>query len=340
MLYGPDDDILDYDDDLYDDDIYDEDFPDDEYGEEDIMIENNFYKDWFKNPSRTSMMWAFEFKDTDDKVKYSVIKGAGCYGTFASFMNTLLRPNRNGEKKLLGVYTALRQDEQVLQEAQSYYDFIFNPKESPWRSVLKGSKYSAGTTEKHPYLYLPLSKGDPLQPVVSLFLAARLVQDNPDSIRMFDYLVKNGYTGVQALYVSNYLGLRDGRVMDISWLDFNAFSAQSNLDFQRLLKAEPRIEKGFGAGEGHSYGPLQTMWVAADFIKYETWRGHTNSHLVRDKSKVSIFEKLTPSKQYDGIFPEQFKAMNGGKLESEILREMPSKEKLLEHKDYIFKEVV
>lgn len=256
------------------------------------------------------------YTNEEGKRKYDHTQNAGCFGTF-----------RYGASKYKNyevheMYCSLRYRDEVKKEMLKWFNWIFDPKESPWRAILpkEGLKYLTREDSDTPHVILPISSDTPIQQVVSLFINARIGADNPGQVKLWHRLVEAGWTKAEAFYVMHYLRLNLTRntVETNRGVDYYALSTYGDVDLDAIVNGKPHLMSS-RLKFGTDYQRLGEMWLKPGSKNYY--------------KKPDFYKIIANDRKYDGLFPKYYEKYVGDYIESGLI---PSFEDLVKMKDKIF----
>lgn len=294
---------------------------DDDY-EDVVKTEKLDIKDLFSSYRTGTVSYAIEYKE-NGKTFFETVKHAGCYGAMPSYTRKL----GNANIEPVAFYNGIRAPSDHEDTMTNYLEFLFNPKISPWRSIIpeKGLEYELPAKKGAPYFKVPVTKGTSPQTLVSLFIASRAGPDVLNQVVMFNRLIKAGWSEVEALYASIYfhsdIAGTSQSVIDGRRQDWFAFSAHTMNSFEAMKEGTPNIDTKKMIH--HNYTPLQSIWYK---------KGNSSA-------SAPIYNAFTnTNSKYTGLFPDRWVTSHGS-LSLERSKSMPLFETMIKNKENLFKVV-
>lgn len=282
------------------------------------MLQKNKYPNLniFKNQYKTCghASWIYEY-EVDDKVYYHYCNGMACY---ADMRSNYLRMKGLTLRK---IYNCVRCRDDMRGIAKDYWEFLIDPKISPYRNVIKNGVelVQEGTIE---YWVFPVENNMSSQSLVSLFMALREVNEYPNFPRLWHYLINKGWDEVEAFYASSYFFLNDRNEITMGSADnHHIFSNYSNNSLKRLKEADPFINKKYTLD--NTYSGVQIIWTSDG--KYNLLQ-----------QTPPIYDRVKSDKGYIGQFKKLFNAVNKYKMVK--LMKFPKPEEFAKMRDLIIAE--
>lgn len=163
---------------------------------------------------------------------------------------------------LKGIYSSLWcNDKELYDAACSYWEFMLSTRESPWRSILKGSRIIHDAKNRPIAFYIKITDDTPSQLLADLCIASRAPLEHPGSTRAFDFFLKQGFSQHESLLLSVYLRLDDLslRVGPGSNAWHFAFDSGHNIKLSDLVNGTPHCDWR-RIKLGNDYSPADVIW--------------------------------------------------------------------------------
>lgn len=266
--------------------------------------------------------WAVEYRTKDGGLKFDISKNRICLADY----NYHSDKYRREDITPVNFHFALRIAPEAKKDCNEFFEYIFNPKISPWKSIIPkdGIHWDKPTSTKIkvPICTIPINKNTPVQVLFSLLVTARECQENPWLVYMFNELRKHDFTEAEALYVAVHYGLtKAGEVILAKNRNHSPFCVGEDLTFKRLKDGNPRFdnEKLFG----HRYSNF------ASIFHEEDWGFYNGA-----AQPAQIYKKMNKELEYTGNFGKRFKDDNpSGYLPN---KDVPTLQQIIDSKKVIF----
>lgn len=209
--------------------------------------------EWSGITSGTS--FAIEYKDGKDKTYFSKYYRNACYGY-------LINGNNAWKTNPVNMHVYLLVRPELRDKIDRFYNYIFDPKKSPWASIIpaKGLYWESPSKSKTPYVTIPLTSKTPIQVLMSLCFACRMGQDIHTTIRRFNQLTDKGWTEAEAIFTGTYFGILENGA-DTSndpYRGHNPFNTDFIFDLNKLEKGKPNYNSNLTFGMG--YKDVSAIW--------------------------------------------------------------------------------
>jgi len=255
------------------------------YGQEDTKFDPK--TEWAGITSGTS--FAIEWKDKEGKTSFSKYYLNACFGYLISG-----NPKWKDNPVNMHVYLLVRPE--LRDKIDRFYNYIFDPKKSPWASIIpaKGLYWESPSKSQTPYVTIPLTSKTPIQVLMSLCFACRMGQDIHTTIRRFNQLTDKGWTEAEAIFTGTYFGIKENGVDTANdpYRGHNPFNTDNIFDLNKFEKGKPNFNSDLTFGMG--YKNVNAIW---------------------DKEKGqhrSAFDVITRGdNSYKGTFKKEFEATIG-----------------------------
>jgi len=210
----------------------------------------------------------------------------------------------NGRKPALtgmkGFWGSLwNKEEQLLEDAIRYWQFLFDEDISPYRPLLKGHRIIRGDWAMPIAYYLKTDKDTSSQYFANFLIATRLPYEHEGSLKAFAFFMARGFTPHEALLFSGSLRLiaEDNRTYFQTACEYHiAFDQRVRIPLQRLIDASPVLGDA-KITRGDNYRPCNAIW------------NDGNNHSL-------ILETLSKGEPYTGVFKKKFQNEIGHSLEN------------------------
>lgn len=204
------------------------------------------------------------------------------------------------QKGATGLYSSLWVcSKEHYQQAVTYWDYLFNEKISPWKSLLKpGYKVFRDAKDRPVGFFLPVDLETSSQLLANFCMATRLPTEHPDALRAFETFLAAGFAAPEALYFSSFLSLDYNKAFyentQGGW--HAAFDQSQEVSLDLIRAGSPDLDNRKFA-RGDTYYPTNMIW-------YGQLNGGLSAleYLRGDQKYTGVFKKLFVQYYYNGKF--------------------------------------
>lgn len=203
-------------------------------------------------------------------------------------------------------------DAGLAKAARTFYNFIFDKKYSPYRSIISELKVYRDKN-KHPYLiHLPIKAGMSANMVVSFLSATRIPWLQKGHLMMWDLMRKSGFTRVESYYITAHV--RFGQLYDkivpkfrhaYGHFPYNSLDGQLSL---AVFKSGVPIKDISGDFRlFRSYEDLGSLFgKRAEKTNRFDYAGRKASNAASKEKGCALLQLLQPSSDYNGVFKTSY----------------------------------
>lgn len=241
--------------------------------------------------SRTSVCnFAVTHEDDEDKSKLATLffNNAPCH---ASLQNL-------GQTNTVSYHTSLfsvNKNKPTTEDEQRFLDYILCPETSPWKVILKDRVIHKDKKRGYYAVSIPITDDTNSRVLANLSIATRMTNEYPSSVELWNTLVKEGATELEALFVTTLLEPSEGGYIKKGFLGGH-FAFNNNVSYKQML-------------EGPNYKCNHKYFLFKNSTSYQScnaiWDGAVETNWIQ---RDDLYKKLTTAKKdYKGLFPYLYK---------------------------------
>lgn len=206
---------------------------------------------------------------------FAVYENGAVYGTISRGCHAMLQDVATNckfyEVKLKELWVSLWAPDDKLDEATVYWNYMLDPKISPWRGCLKGSEiiYAEHPTDKRfkkrPVAFVIRDMDAPFQLIGSLCITSRMCWQQSGYLTGFTALIKGGFSIPEAAFLTANIYLSGkGDKFKFPYAGDYPFDTyvHHNMDYQRFVNGDPIITKATSVHKGETYNKTNNIFGA------------------------------------------------------------------------------
>lgn len=215
-------------------------------------------------------------------------------------------------------------DEKDGPAAALFWDYICDPKRSPWRVAIQGSEVLRDDEGRPIAIRVPITEDTPNQVLVNFFIATRNSYEKPDRIAMFKHGIDKGLKEHEAFLLYTFLqdlrhGTKNSEILEAAPGAHFPFHWTREISAWRIKEGKPTYDSR-RMRLGHiGYSPSDAIWsplprekainVSNTYVPHYTgnqWfdqREGSRLPITKDKI-IKVLKGIDNS--YKGIFPKRF----------------------------------